>query len=84
LLVIRQSLLVSKEVSEQMSELLTVSEVARILRVDDTTVRRWVKQGALEAVVLPHVNARQAYRVRRSTLEKLIGSPVEMAEAEVK
>ncbi len=25
-----------------MSELLTVSEVARILRVDDTTVRRWV------------------------------------------
>lgn len=43
-----------------MSDLLTVSEVARILRVDDTTVRRWVKAGALEAVVLPHVNARQA------------------------
>jgi excisionase family DNA binding protein len=50
------------------SDLLTVSEVARILRVDDTTVRRWVKQGALEAVVLPHVNARQAYRVRRQGL----------------
>ena len=31
-----------------MGELLTVSEVAKILRVDDTTVRRWVKQGALE------------------------------------
>lgn len=30
-----------------MSDLLTVSEVARILRVDDTTVRRWVKQGRL-------------------------------------
>jgi excisionase family DNA binding protein len=57
-----------------MSELLTVSEVARILRVDDTTVRRWVKQGALEAVVLPHVNERQAYRVRRSTLDKLLGT----------
>jgi len=51
-----------------MSELLTVSEVARILRVDDTTVRRWVKQGSLEAVVLPHVNARQAYRIKRDTL----------------
>jgi excisionase family DNA binding protein len=55
-----------------MSELLTVSEVAQILRVDDTTVRRWVKQGALEAVVLPHVNARQAYRVKRATLEKVL------------
>ncbi len=46
-----------------MNDLLTVSEVARILRVDDTTVRRWVKQGALEAIVLPHVNERQAYRM---------------------
>ncbi len=63
-----------------MSELLTVSEVARILRVDNTTVRRWVKQGVLEAVVLPHVNERQAYRVRRSTLETLIGSPLQAAE----
>lgn len=56
-----------------MSELLTVSEVARILRVDDTTVRRWVKQGALEAVVLPHVNERQAYRIKRETLNKVLG-----------
>ncbi len=67
-----------------MSELLTVSEVARILRVDDTTVRRWVKQGALEAVILPHVNERQAYRVRKSTLEKLIGTSVQLAEVEGK
>lgn len=66
----------SKEVSKAMSsnELLTVSEVARILRVDDTTVRRWVKQGALEAVVLPHVNARQAYRIKRETLNRVLGA----------
>ena len=56
-----------------MSELLTVSEVARILRVDDTTVRRWVKQGALEAVVLPHLNTRQAYRIKRETLDRVLG-----------
>ncbi|GCE16143.1 helix-turn-helix domain-containing protein [Tengunoibacter tsumagoiensis] len=56
-----------------MSDLLTVSEVADILRVDDTTVRRWVKQGALEAVVLPHVNTRQAYRIKRETLNRVIG-----------
>ena len=67
-----------------MSELLTVSEVADVLRVDDTTVRRWIKQGALEAISLPHVNARQGYRVRRSTLENLIGSPLSQPEAESK
>ncbi len=67
-----------------MSELLTVSEVADVLRVDDTTVRRWIKQGALEAISLPHVNARQGYRVRRSTLENLIGSPLTQSEAESK
>ncbi|MBE3558542.1 MAG: helix-turn-helix domain-containing protein [Ktedonobacteraceae bacterium] len=64
-----------------MSELLTVSEVARILRVDDTTVRRWVKQGALEAVVLPHVNERQAYRIKRETLDRVLGTSSQQAEA---
>jgi excisionase family DNA binding protein len=53
-------------------ELLTVHEVAQALRVDDTTVRRWIKNEALEAVSLPHVGKRQAYRIRRSTLEALI------------
>ena len=57
-----------------MNELLTVTEVAQILRVDGTTVRRWVKTGALEAVVLPHLRARQAYRIKRTTIEKLLGS----------
>lgn len=56
-----------------MSELLTVREVAKQLRVDDTTVRRWVKNGAMEAVILPHVNARVAYRIKRETLNGLLG-----------
>ena len=54
------------------SELLTVHEVAQTLRCDDTTIRRWVKQGVLEAVVLPHQNKRQAYRIKRATLDKLL------------
>jgi excisionase family DNA binding protein len=62
--------------NETNSELLTVSEVAKILRVDDTTVRRWVKQGVLEAVVLPHARKRCAYRIRRSTLNNLLGETV--------
>lgn len=56
-------------------ELLTVREVARRLRVDDTTVRRWIKHGTLEAVSLPHVGKRQAYRVRRSTIDLLLSQP---------
>jgi excisionase family DNA binding protein len=53
--------------------LLTVAEVARQLRVDDTTVRRWIHSGVLEAVSLPHLNKRQSYRVKESTLAKLLG-----------
>jgi excisionase family DNA binding protein len=54
------------------SDLLTIHEVAQILRCDDTTVRRWIKQGAMEAIILPHVNKRQAYRVKRSTLNQIL------------
>ncbi len=55
-------------------ELLTVHEVARQLRVDDTTVRRWIKNGALEAVTLPHLGKRRGYRVRAKTLDALLNS----------
>jgi excisionase family DNA binding protein len=55
-------------------ELLTVREVAQTLRVDDTTVRRWVKSGAIEAVTLPHVGNRKAYRIRQSTLNALLAN----------
>lgn len=55
-------------------ELLTVDEVAAILRVDPTTIRRWAKQGALEVVELPHVNARRGYRIKRSTLNRVLGA----------
>lgn len=60
---------------EEMDELLTVHEVARRLRVDDTTVRRWIKSGALHAITLPHKGRRQAYRVKKSTLDALLKSP---------
>lgn len=57
------------------ADLLTVREVAKQLRVDDTTVRRWIKNGVLDAITLPHRGARQAYRIRRSTLEALLAAP---------
>ncbi len=55
-------------------ELLTVREVARRLRVDDTTVRRWIKEDALEAIILPHLNERQGYRIRRSVVDAILQS----------
>lgn len=57
--------------SEGLSDLLTVREVARRLRVDDTTVRRWIKSGMLEAVTLPHKGKRRGYRVKKMTLDAL-------------
>ena len=61
---------------EKREELLTVREVARRLRVDDTTVRRWIKSGALEAITLPHRGKRQAYRIKKSTLDNLLNSSI--------
>jgi excisionase family DNA binding protein len=59
-----------------MDDLLTAQEVADILRVDATTVRRWVKSGALEAVALPHQNKRVTYRIKRESVEKLLNGSV--------
>jgi len=56
------------------NDLLTVQEVADILRVDATTVRRWIKSGTFEAIRLPHRGLRQAYRVRQQTLDQLLSA----------
>ncbi len=55
-------------------ELLTVQEVADIFRVDNTTVRRWINNGALEAIILPHMNERLGYRIRRSVIDAILQS----------
>ena len=52
-------------------ELLTVGEVAKRLRVDDTTVRRWIRQGILEAVKLPY-RQRSAHRVKQSVVASIL------------
>ena len=56
----------------QEETLYTVGEVAKRLRVDTTTVRRWISIGVLDAVILPHRGKRQAYRIRERTLDKLL------------
>ena len=56
------------------SNLLTVHEVAKRLRVDDTTVRRWITNGSLPAVTLPHSGKRQGYRILQSEVDKVLQS----------
>ncbi len=56
------------------SDLMTVHEVARRLRVDDTTVRRWITNGILPAITLPHSGKRQGYRIRQSDLDTVLHS----------
>ena len=60
--------------AEQTPDLLTVHEVAEQLRVDPSTVRHWIRQGSLQGVILPdESHKRPRYRVRRDTLEQLLG-----------
>ncbi len=53
--------------------LLTVGEIATLLRVDQTTVRRWIHNGSLPAIELPKRASRTIYRVKQSEIDKLLG-----------
>ncbi len=49
------------------SDMLTVEEVAKELRVDAKTVRRWIQRGELIAI-----DVGREYRIRRSDLDDFI------------
>lgn len=61
----------AKAKQSEFEEFMTVHEVASNLRVDDTTVRRWVKTGALKAITLPHRGSRNSYRIPKSSYDAL-------------
>jgi len=42
------------------------------MQYDETTLRRWIKSGALEAITLPHRVGVQSYRIGKSTMETLL------------
>ncbi len=48
-------------------DMLTVDEVAKELRVDPKTVRRWIQRGELVAIDIG-----REYRIRRSSLNDFI------------
>lgn len=50
---------------------LTPTGVARRLRVDDTTVRRWIRLGILEAQTISE-GKRYRHRIKRNIVELLV------------
>lgn len=55
-------------------KLLKVSSVATYLSVSNTTVRKWIKQGILDAIELPSSGKRDNIRIRQSSLLKIINT----------
>lgn len=56
-------------------QLLTVKEAAKLLHVSDDTVRRQIKEGALEAVRVRTTPAGRAhYRIPTAVIDRILGS----------
>jgi excisionase family DNA binding protein len=54
--------------------LYTVNEVAERVRVDPTTVRRWIRHGLITCIDLPHTGSRVGRRIPQSTLDGILTS----------
>ncbi len=52
-----------------MERLLTVPEVAELLGVTDETIRRWLRDGRLEGVLL---SRRAGWRVRSDAVDRML------------
>ena len=61
-------------------KLFTVKEVAKIFKVDETTVRRWCKEGELPAVLLPGSGGRKNFRIRKSVIDTILNPGKEQEE----
>ncbi len=62
---------VTKKISlEDLPDLLTIREVASILRVSPLTIKRWGKSGKLPAI---RINSRGDRRYRKEVVLRLLG-----------
>lgn len=64
-----------RTVIDQYEDLLTVPEVARLLRVASSTVRKWIGRGQIPYLALPNGD----YRVPRVALFRALPSNVDAA-----
>jgi predicted site-specific integrase-resolvase len=56
-----------------LEELLTATQVAEMLRVDISTVTRWIRIGAMEATQGRSTKNRPAYLIKLSTITAMMG-----------
>jgi len=56
-----------------MDEFLTVPDVARKLQVSEETIRRWLRDGKLEGVML---GRRAGWRIRPESVERMLDAMV--------
>ncbi|KXK11192.1 MAG: Helix-turn-helix domain protein [Microgenomates bacterium OLB23] len=61
---------------ENLPDLLTIREVADILRVSPLTIKRWGKRGKLPAI---RINSRGDRRYRKEVVLRMLGVDVEAA-----
>lgn len=66
--------LIPKVSLQDLPDLLTIREVAGLLRVSTLTVKRWGKKGKLPAI---RINSRGDRRYKKSVVLKLLGEIVE-------
>ena len=59
---------------EDLPDLLTVREVAEILRVSPLTIKRWGKKGKLPAI---RINSRGDRRYKKEVITRLLGIATE-------
>jgi len=60
---------------EKLPELLTIKQVAKVLNVHPTTLRRWDKSGKLKALRVGTRRGVGERRYRREDIYKLIAKP---------
>jgi excisionase family DNA binding protein len=63
---------------DNLPDLLTISEVAEILRVSPLTIKRWGKKGKLPAI---RINSRGDRRYKKEVVLRLIGADMQMDES---
>lgn len=61
------------------NDLLTIQEVAEILRVRPRTVREYVRNRILQACALPHAHNHKRYRIKRKRVNQLLNNETQLA-----
>jgi len=67
-----------------MSELLTVCDVASMLRVHERTVRRYLSSGRLRGDRLPHDDGYGEWRITPADVDNFLSGKINIAESTVR